>query len=376
MLNTLFGGTNNSTNPNGGTAVKSAPEKIAANKPNNGLEIDPTKIPAAIKEAARNQLGNLSANNPAATDQVVYQGDPDNQVIVFDGDETLWDDSDKHIIDENKVKELGRKLEIIPKDAPGNKMGKEIKYVLRPGVEELFNYLKSRGYKIIICTRNYEDLAETMVAQNPVLKRCVDGVLGRNDLTGEMNKDFTKNPKHPDNISIWQKTKSFCFKYFWWYPTYPFRYLYSLLAGTKPPRLPATPGELGKHPPIMNAMIKAEGNNKLDGCKPARFLVDNKVEYETDDPADPTKFQYKKDAIDFANSARSDFAVISPNIVRNPGEKKANHFFAEFNEPKIKVKDSNGGNEKEVYLWVKNVIDAIERGWKAQYKLLHGKDPS
>lgn len=372
MLN-LFG-EKNSTKAAGASSTA-----LAKNIVSNGA--DPSKsatVPAPVvpNAVSRDALQALSAGQPTAPAQPVYQGDPDNQVIVFDGDETIWDDFDKHKGDEAKIKELGRTIITVPANDPRNKLNREIRYVIRPGVEELFSYLKARGHKIVICTRNYEDLAETMVAVNPFLNQHVDGVLGRSDLVDNINKDFVKYPKHPDNISIGQKIKNFSYKYLWWYPTYPFRFIASVISGAGVPRLPAMPGQIGKYPPNMIEMLNGEGNGKFQNCKPPRILVDNKVEYEADDPTDASKFKYDPKGIDFLNSSHSDFAVVSPNVVRNPGEKRASHFFAEFNEPKIKVKDPNTGEEKEVYLWVKNVIEAIERGWKGQYKLLHGKDPN
>ena len=360
MISSLFSG-------------KKSTDAVKASAPNATSSVE-SKPTINASQASREQL-EASLKAPAAIPaQAIYQGDPDSQVIVFDGDETLWDDSDKHKIDEAKLKELGRTLETVAADDPANKLGREIKYVLRPGVEELFEYLKSRGHKIVVCTRNYEELAETLTEKNPILKKYVDGVLGRSDLTCEMNKNFTRDPKHPDNIGFGQKVLNFTYKYLWWYPTYPLKAMYSMLTGSHAPRLPAMKGEIGKYPPNMLEMLKAEGNKNFEGAKAPRILVDNKVEYETDDPADMSKFKYAENGIDYSNSARSDFAVISPNVVRNPGDKKATHFFAEFNEPKVKVKDANG-QEKEAYIWVKNVIAGIERGWKEQYKLIHGKEP-
>ncbi len=362
MLSSLLGRTKPTDAVKASTS-SAAPTLIEPKSPSGVNQVNRAQLEAALKAPA------------AIPPQGVYQGNPDDQVIVFDGDETLWDDSDKHKIDEAKLKELGRSLETIPGDDPANKLGREIKYVLRPGVEELFEYLKARGYKIIVCTRNYEQLAETITEKNAILKKYVDGVLGRSDLTCDLNKNFTKFPKHPDNIGFGQKVLNGIYKYLWWYPTYPFRALYSFATGGHAPRLPTLTGEIGKHPPSMIEMLKAEGNKNFENCKPARFLVDNKVEYETDDPADMSKFKYFDTSKDFTNSAKSDFAVISPNVVRNAGDKKASHFFAEFNEPKIKVKDPATGQDKDAYLWVKNVISGIERGWKEQYKLIHGKEP-
>lgn len=361
MLSSLLGRTKPTDAVKASTS-SAAPTLIESKSPPEVTKVNREQLEAALKAPA------------AIPPQAIYQGDPDDQVIVIDGDETLWDDFDKHKPDEAKIKALGRTIEVIPADHPENKLGKEIKYVLRPGDEELLREAKARGKKIIISTRNYEELAESIVATNPILKKYVDGVLGRSDLTCALNKNFTKFSKHPDNIGFGQKVLNFAYKYLWWYPTYPFRALYSFAIGARLPRLPTLTGELGKHPPSMNDMFEAEGNKNFVGCKPARTLIDNKVEYETDDPADTTKFQYSTKSKDFTNSAKSDFAVISPNVVRNPGDKKATHFFAEFDEPKIKVKDPTTGNEKEVYLWVKNVMECLERGCKAQYKLEHGKE--
>ena len=150
-----------------------------------------------------------------ADQEPVYKGDPENQIIVFDMDETTIDSGDKKPIHDEAVEKLGRKVEVIPADAKENSFGEEIKYVLRPGVKELFEDLYRKGHKIVLTTRNYKEYANTITKHDPVFQQYVSGVLSRPDFQDSaINKDFKKYPNHPDNISFWQKTKAFLGKIF------------------------------------------------------------------------------------------------------------------------------------------------------------------
>ncbi len=283
----------------------------------------------------------------------------DQEVIIFDIDETLLA-GDKHVIDQKRkdqIEKLGdRKVTTIPADHPDNKFGKEISYVLRPGTQELLEYLAARGYKVVCCTRNHGDRAETIIKTNPVLNKHVDGILGREDLLSELNRDFKKYPHHPDNLGFWQKLKCLPHTVFVYTPFYVWRKTKAVFTGENIRWSPGR-GELGKYPPNMIELLKAKGNHKLDGCKKPRVLVDN------------------QDVRELADSCQSrDFAWVNPDVDRN-GDGKATDFFDDSVEPKIKLTDPETKKPVEGYLWVKQVVEGIERGWQEQFKVTTGKKP-
>ena len=310
------------------------------------------------ESVARNDPG--AARNENLHDaQPVYKGDPENQVIVFDLDETLIA-GDKIPFTKEREKKINamsdRKVTTISKNHPANTLGFDIKYVLRPGVKELLDYLYSRGYKMIISTRNYSAKAIAIFKTDPVLSKFISGTLGREDLMKPENKDFKKNPSHPDNLGFWEKTKTFFHKVFVAAPVFAWNKTKSIFTG-KNVRWSPGKGTLGKHPPIMIDLLKLNGNHSLDGCKSARFLVDNKADRELED------------------SKRSgDFAVIDPNVDAN-GDGRTTSFEAGDETPKISLTDPTTGEGKEGYLWVKNVIDGIEKGWRQQFKETAGREP-
>ncbi len=310
---------------------------------------------------------NLSALHqapPEASGQPVYKGDPDSEIIVFDVDETILDTGDKRKIDDELATKLGYTVENIDKSAPENKFGRDMKYALRKGVMELFKELYESGHKIVLTTRNYKEYLEAIYEHDPMLKKYVVGTLARPDFEeSAINKDFTKYPNHCDNLSLWQKTKSFLAKVFIKTPKFIWHKFKGVFTG-KPARWDPGRGTIGKYPPNIIDLLAAKGNHKLDGLKPARFLIDNQASYHAGDPQNSNTYKYH--GREYEDSCHSgDFAVISPNVICDNGD-KASSFHADREEPRA----SNGE-----YLWVKNVKDGIARGWKAQYKLVCGKEP-
>ncbi len=309
-------------------------------------------------------LDALHQSQPPVDAQPVYKGDPENQIIVFDMDETTIDTGDKRPIDEAAAAKLGVKIETIAKDSPDNSFGEEIKYGHRLGLEGLFKDLHDEGYKIVLTTRNYRNYAETLAKHDPIFKKYVSGVLSRPDFEeSPINKDFKKYPNHPDKLSFWQKTKALFAKVFIKAPKYLWRKFTGVFTG-KPARWDPGRGKLGKYPPNMLELLAANGNHKLAGLKAPHFLIDNQASYYSGNPKDSATYKYH--GREFVDSCQSgDFAVISPNVIRDNGN-KASSFHADLEEPKA----DNGE-----YLWVKNVKEGIKRGWREQYKLTCGKQP-
>ena len=325
---------------NNGATTKSARDNLATNKTTN---LDPRAINEKLADAG--------------IKNAIFKGDPENQVIVIDLDETLLA-GDKHPIDAKREAEINamgdRKVQTIPKDHPKNTQKEEIKYVLRPGVDELLEYLGARGYKFIGMTRNWGARAETICAYDPVLSKYIHSTLGRSDLLSKHNRKFKRDKHHPDNRGWFKNT-------FWGYPNVlKLRFQqklwsWGMFRGALKRWSPAI-GTLGKFPPNAIELLKAKGDHSLDNYKPARILVDNSVKHE------------KPDAI-----KSGAFTWINPNVDHN-GDGKSTDFFATDPVPKIMLKDPNTGEEKESYLWVKNVIDGIEKGWKVHYKETFGKE--
>jgi hypothetical protein len=312
------------------------------------------------KKTKRTDAENIAnASGPKLDDvNIKFEGDPENQVIVFDLDETLIA-GDKNPIDKKREKEINAKgdrtVETVPKDHPLNKRGEAIKYVRRPGTEELLEYLHSRGYKMIACTRNYTDRGESICDHDPVLKKYISGVLGRTDLHSGLNKDFKKYPHHPDNLGAWKKFKGFMHTAFVYTPKHLWLKFKSIFNG-KNIRFNPEVGKLGKYPNNMLDLLAAKGNTKLKGLKPPRILVDNSDRRETRDM-----------------KQSGNWAYINSNVDKN-GDGKETAFFATDDVPKVNLKDPDG-KEVEGYEWVKKVIQDIEKGWKEVYKEQVGKEP-
>lgn len=278
-----------------------------------------------------------------------YKGDPEDEVIVFDLDETLIAGDKQPINDAyaEKINAMGdRKVNIIPKEKSG--LDFDIKYVLRPGAEEVLKQSYEKGHKNIACSRNYNKYAEAICKYDPILSKYICATIGREDLLSDLNKDFVKNPNHPDNYGFFRKIGCFFYTYFLYAPKFLCKKIIAFFAGGNV-RWNPNCGILGKHPPIMIEIIKVNGNHKLDKCKPARTLVDN---------------LYSKELSDCKRSG--DFVAISPNVDRNQSG-----IATEFHNPDDpEPKDENGE-----YLWVKQVMGAIDKGWKASYKENTGYEP-
>lgn len=339
------------------------PEKALS----SGVNTQRAGATAPVKEATQKnnpKVGALHEPQAPTNQEPVYKGDPESQIIVFDMDETTIDGGDKKPIDDDEVEKLGRKVEVIPQDAKENSFGTEIKYVLRPGVKELFEDLHNKGHKIVLTTRNYREYANTITKHDPVFKQYVAGVLARPDFQeNAINKDFKKYPNHPDNIGLWQKTKSLFSKVFIKIPKYCWHKIKGLFTG-KPARWDPGRGTMGKYPPNVLDLLAANGNHKLAKLKPPRFLIDNQASYHSGSPKDSSTYKYYGRELEDSCTS-GDFAVISPNVIRDNGH-TATGFHADSEEPQI---------DSGEYLWVKNVKEGIERGWRQQFKLTTGKDP-
>jgi hypothetical protein len=322
----------------------------------------PAKPESARAVTASNQAEKISAINAkqdVPDPAPLYKGDPDDQVIVFDMDETLIAGDKTPLVGDlaKKVNGIGdREISTIKKGDSINKLPFDIRYVLRPGVQEVLEYLTSRGYKIIVSTRNYQEYGEAICKHNPILAKHVSGVLGREDLMVDENKDFKKYPNHPDNFGFFGRLKNAFLNYCIHGPKHLWLKFTSIFNG-KNIRWSPPNGTLGKYPPNMIELLKRRGNNKLNGFRPPRILVDNKASRSLRD------------------SAKSgDFATINPDV---DGKEigRPQDFHADSKTIKTKIKDPETGEEKEVYLWVKNVIESIERGWKGQFKHTTGREP-
>ncbi len=305
--------------------------------------------PDNISAAA--SIGGLNAPVPIPGAQIPFYGDPNNQVLVFDMDETLAEtDWKKHNPEDPKVQQqiasLGdRELRTLDYQDQRNP-GKKLRYVLRPGTKELLEYLHNKGHKIVLSTRNFGERLQYIVDNDPVLSQYVDGVLGMEDLKKDENKDFKKYPHHPDNLSFFAKLKAFFFVTIPYIPGHLYRKLKSCFGGEYERWSPGI-GNLGKYPPNVIELLKQKGNNKLDACRPARFLVDNKASRES------------------ADAKRSkDWAWVNPNIDRN-GDGKATPFYGV--DPVPKYPDGS-------YVWVNNVIAQIEAGWQNTLKANTGAE--
>jgi hypothetical protein len=333
--------------------TKTQPEKAVEDK---AALLENLKSSIAAKDA----LGkNLHAEQASPEGYGIYKGDPENQVLIFDMDETLVA-GDKVPITEKREQEINamgdRQVDTIKKGDALNKLPFDIKYVLRPGAKELLEYLTSRGYKIIVSTRNYQGYAEAICKHNPILAKYVSGTLGREDLQTAENKDFKKYPNHPDNYGFFKKMGCTLYNIFIYGPQYLF-YKFKSLFSSKNVRWNPSCGTLGKYPPNMIELLKVHGNTKLQGLEPPRFLIDNKATRELRD-----------------SKKSGDFAVINPDVDAN-GDGKPEDFQATSPTQKVKIKHKETGEEIDAYLWVKNVIEGIERGWKEQFKRTAGKEP-
>jgi hypothetical protein len=326
-------------------------------KPRGSTTSDVDKISSgrvSRKARANKSLDTSGLSRPAlktlSKANIRFQGNPEDRVIIFDVDETLVA-GDK--MSPKKLKKLSkqinsmgdRKLVTIKADDPRNTLKEDISYVLRPGVKEVLQDLTSKGYIIIASTRNYREYGKTIVNSDPSIKPYITATLGREDLESDLNKDFTKFPDHPDNLGLITKIKATAHKVFVASPSFAFSKVKSFFTGENVRWSPGQ-GELGKHPPAMIDLAIAQDPSKaavLKGLKPSRILVDNKAERETTD-----------------SLKSGTWVEISPNVVREEGDE-----VTEFTPTSVEPKTADGE-----YVWVKQVKDGIERGWKKQLELL------
>jgi len=324
----------------------------------------PTKTEKAEPAKKLSSQKGLSLDDIAGLNEKPFLGDPNNQVLVFDCDET-WEAADKKkITDEvNKnIKELGkqdgRKLVTISKKDPDNVLGVQVQYVVRPGTKELFEYLKARGYKIVLSSRNYRAKAETILKREKDLAKLVDGVLGREDLLNDLNKDFKQFPNHPDNLNAIKRAKQ-KMQDIVYFPKYCVKWCAAKFTGDNCRWTPQS-GVLGKYPPNMIELLKANGNHKLEGCRPPRILIDNSKREKRD------------------SKLSSDWAWVNPNYALEKGKDGKLHyatFEVDRKEAMVDLVDPETGEKKKSYLWVKKVIEQIERGWEGQYRTMYKQEP-
>ncbi len=320
-----------------------------------------SKISEALskKRSSMEDLAQASTNTNNDDKYPEFKGDPQDRVIIYDLDETLIA-GDKNPINAKREKEINamgdREVVTIAKDDPENTYGEEIKYVRRPGVEHLLENRMALGYKQAACTRNYSKRAEVICKKDPVLKKYILGSIGRTELESDLNKDFKKHPHHPDKLSFFAKIKSWMKNTFIVFPKFLWLKFKSIFSGANI-RWTVESGSLGKYPPNIIEMLKANGNHNFDDCEQARFLVDNSDKRETRDM-----------------KLSGDWAYVNSNEDSN-GDGKKTAFFATDPVKKLMLKDPESGEEKESYLWVKNTIEQIDKGWRQQYKDTTGKEP-
>ena len=319
----------------------------AAKRLNSAEKLKPSK---ALQANKKNEAANL------AKAEIPYEGDPENQTLVIDVDETLlFGDIYKRDLRKAKVrKQIEKEGYTIKQSNLGHY------YVLRPGAEELLKDLYETGHKIILCSRDLRPYLHDLIESEPALKKYSAGFLSRGDLINKANQDFVKSPKHPDNLGFWERTKNFTHGLFVRCPKYCFKKFCSIFSG-KPVWFEEGRGVAGKYPPNAIDLLKESGNNSLNGFPPSHILIDNYAEMKDADASAENNYWGRayRDSV-----ASGDFAVISPNVVYQDG-KKPHCFLAQAPEPK----DADGN-----YQWVQNIKAAVDRGWKEQYKLTTGKE--
>lgn len=308
-------------------------------------------LPAAttvVNHVAGSQR-NEAANMHKA--EIVYKGNPENQVLVFDVDETLlFGDVYKRDLRNEKVRKQIEKEGYTIKQTKSGRY-----YVLRPGAEDLLKELYEKGHKIILCSRDLTPYLHDLYESEPALKKYAAGILSRDDLISKANADYKKYPKHPDNLGFWARTKNFLHALFVRSPKYCFKKFCSIFSG-KPVWMEEGRGVAGKYPPNAIDLLVSAGNDSLKGMPQSHLLIDNYAEVDKKGKYYGRAFQ---DSV-----ASGDFAVISPNVAYKDGAKPS-CFLAQAPEPK----DAGGK-----YLWVENVKAAIDKGWREQFKETTGKE--
>lgn len=283
--------------------------------------------------------------------EIPYKGDPENQTIVIDADETiLFGDVYKRDLRKPKVR---KQVEAEGYTIKQTKAGRY--YVLRPGAEELLKDLYEKGHKMILCSRDLTPYLHDIYQSEPVLQKYIAGCLSRDDLISKPNADFKKYPNHPDNLGFWGRTKNFLHGVFVRCPIYCFKKFCSIFSG-KPVWMEEGRGVAGKYPPNAVDLLVQAGNDKAKGLPASHILIDNYAEVDAEGKYSGRELQ---DSV-----ASGDFAVISPNVAYKEGD-KPKCFMADAPEPK----DADGN-----YQWVENIKAAVDRGWKEQFKLTTGKE--
>ncbi|MDA0773148.1 MAG: NIF family HAD-type phosphatase [Cyanobacteria bacterium] len=331
-------------------ASSATSSQATAAKRLNSAEDSKVKASAAVR-AERN-----ADNDGLHKAEIPYKGDPENQTLVIDVDETLlFGDIYKRDLRKAKVRKQIEKEGYTIKQT---KLGHY--YVLRPGAEELLKDLYESGHKIILCSRDLRPYLNDLIESEQALKKYSAGFLSRGDLINKANQDFVKSPKHPDNLGFLDRTKNFFHGLFVRCPKYCFKKFASIFSG-RPVWFEEGRGVAGKYPPNAIDLLNESGNNSLNGFPPSHILIDNYAEMKTGD-ADAQHNYWGRAYRD--SVASGDFAVISPNVVYQEG-KKPHCFLALAPEPK----DADGN-----YQWVTNIKAAVDRGWREQYKLTTGKE--
>jgi phosphoglycolate phosphatase-like HAD superfamily hydrolase len=197
---------------------------------------------------------------------------PDNETIVLDSDETIFacDKLTKRM--KTRAKKLGYQIK---KSLEGRE------YILRPGALELLSYtgtlellryMKERGHKIILCTRNLRNYMEDLVKSSGI-GEYVDAVVTREDLlSAPENEDFKKYPHHAARIGAWERFTSGLYRNTIGTVEHGMRFIKAKLTGRVNPRPDEGP-KLNKYPQAISAIA-----TRLTGkyFPEAHILIDNK----------------------------------------------------------------------------------------------------
>jgi hypothetical protein len=286
----------------------------------------------AINSGLNPQSG-VSIHAPSSG--INYQGDPENQTIIFDSDETLLA-SDK--LTKTALVEAEKAGLEIKTTQTGSK------YILRPGAKELLEYLRSKGHILILSSRNTNAYLRDLIESEPVLKNNFTFnnqilYLGKDNRHDPRNTD-KKFKHHPNRISFWEKTKD------WFKRNFSSRFKYwkqkrEFKKGERlhEPRPPEPAGTENKYPPISPLLLGVQGT-----VSPAHILVDNK---------------YREN---LGHGKRSgDFVCLDPG-----------QFDGNKAEP---INEKNSYAHITKYKWAQDIIAGIEKGWKAEYKSRNGVEP-
>lgn len=271
----------------------------------------------------------------APSSGINYQGDPENQTIIFDSDETLLA-CDK--LTKSMLKEAEKAGLEVKTSVAGSK------YILRPGAKELLEYLRSKGHILILSSRNTNAYLKDLLESEPVLKNAFTFnnqvlYLGKDNRSDP--KNFDKRYKyHPNRIGFWEKVKdwfnrNFSARFKFWKQVKEFKKGERL----HEPRPPEPAGTQNKYPPIAPLLLGIQNQ-----VPPAHILVDNKY------------------SENLAHGKRSgDFVNLDPGQFNGNKAEPTNETSPYFHVTK--------------YKWVQDVIQGIENGWKAEFKSRNGIEP-